>query len=139
MNANLLAALHTYEIAIIVAVAAVFVGVIIAALVFVRRRRKNASEPLLESRDALKENLHAVQELRGMAANGEARSALDGLYGALLNLTPTSDEEAAVLDGKIRDGLADLKAHIGGGEEEVMSRIRDVGTFISERAKFTDD
>lgn len=137
---NLLAALKTYEIVIIVVVAAVFACVIAAALIFVRRRRKNDCEPVLASRDVLGENLRAVQELEKLAPDNQIQSALGQLHRALLKIQPSAEEEAAVLDGKIRDGLYALKRELlEGSGSAALPLMEEINSLVSKRAQFTED
>ena len=113
MNFSMLAALEPYEIVIIVVVAAVFVGIIIAALIFTRRRKRSVDETVLESRDEVSENAHTVQVLKALAeGKSEVIAALDELYDKLLYLTPSADDEVAVIDEKIKNALGDIKIEL---------------------------
>ena len=75
MNFSMLAALEPYEIVILVVVAAVFVGIIIAALIFTRRRKRSVDETVLESRDEVSENAHTVQVLKALAEGKSKQEA----------------------------------------------------------------
>ena len=109
MNSTLLAALETYELVIIVVVAAIFVGVIIAALIFKSRRRRSVDETVLESRDEVNENAHSVSVLIALAeGKPEMIEKLNRLYDKLLYLTPSAEEEVAVIDEKIGNAIGDI-------------------------------
>lgn len=144
MNANLLANLADYEIVIIVVVAAVFVGVIIAALIFTRRRKRSVDETVLESRDEVGENARTVQVLKALAeGKAEMQAKLDNLYDKLLYLTPSADDEVAVIDEKIKNALGDIKIELTKtrGEEgsgKADKYFEDINVLIAERGVHTE-
>lgn len=144
MNANLLANLADYEIVIIAVVAAVFVGVIIAALIFTRRRKRSVDETVLESRDEVGENARTVQVLKALAeGKPDMQAKLESLYDKLLYLTPSADDEVAVIDEKIKNALGDIKIELTKtrGEEacgKADNYIEDIKVLIAERGVYTE-
>lgn len=144
MNFSMLAALEPYEIVIIVVVAAVFVGIIIAALIFTRRRKRSVDETVLESRDEVSENAHTVQVLKALAeGKSEVIAALDELYDKLLYLTPSADDEVAVIDEKIKNALGDIKIELTKtqGKDDsgkTVQYIADIKVYIAERGVHTE-
>ena len=144
MNANLLANLADYEIVIIVVVAAVFVGVIIAALIFTHRRKRSVDETVLESRDEVGENARTVQVLKALAdGKPEMQEKLDRLYDKLLYLTPSAEDDVAVIDEKIKNALGDIKIELTKtrGEEgcgKADKYIEDINVLIAERGVHTE-
>ena len=144
MNFSMLAALEPYEIVIIVVVAAVFVGIIIAALIFTRRRKRSVDETVLESRDEVSENAHTVQVLKALAeGKSEVIAALDELYDKLLYLTPSADDEVAVIDEKIKNALGDIKIELTKtqGKDDsgkTAQYIADIKVYIPERGVYTE-
>ncbi len=144
MNFSMLAALEPYEIVIIVVVAAVFVGIIIAALIFTRRRKRSVDETVLESRDEVSENAHTVQVLKALAeGKSEVIAALDELYDKLLYLTPSADDEVAVIDEKIKNALGDIKIELTKtqGKDDsgkTAQYIADIKVYIAERGVHTE-
>ena len=144
MNFSMLAALEPYEIVIIVVVAAVFVGIIIAALIFTRRRKRSVDETVLESRDEVSENAHTVQVLKALAeGKSEVIAALDELYDKLLYLTPSADDEVAVIDEKIKNALGDIKIELtktqGKDDSGKTAQYRaDIKVYIAERGVHTE-
>mgnify|MGYP005774314379 FL=1 len=143
MNSTLLAALETYELVIIVVVAAIFVGVIIAALIFKSRRRRSVDETVLVSRDEVNENAHSVSVLIALAeGKPEMIEKLNRLYDKLLYLTPSAEEEVAVIDEKIGNAIGDIKIELtktrgeeGSGKAEKY--IDDINVLIAERSVHT--
>lgn len=144
MNFSMLAALEPYEIVIIVVVAAVFVGIMIAALIFTRRRKRSVDETVLESRDEVSENAHTVQVLKALAeGKSEVIAALDELYDKLLYLTPSADDEVAVIDEKIKNALGDIKIELTKtqGKDDsgkTAQYIADIKVYIAERGVHTE-
>ena len=143
MDKAMLTVLETYEIVIIVLVLAVFVGVIIAAMLLKNKRKRGVDESVLESRDEVNENARTVQVLKVLAeGKPEVEQKLDGLYDKLLYLTPSAEEEVAVIDEKIKNALGDIKIELtktrgdeGCGKAEKY--IEDIKVMIAERAVYT--
>ena len=143
MDKGMLTVLETYEIVIIVLVLAVFVGVIIAAMLLKNKRKRGVDESVLESRDEVNENARAVQVLKVLAeGKPEVEQKLDELYDKLLYLTPSAEEEVAVIDEKIKNALGDIKIELtktrgdeGCGKAEKY--IEDIKVMIAERAVYT--
>lgn len=143
MDKAMLTVLETYEIVIIVLVLAVFVGVIIAAMLLKNKRKRGVDESVLESRDEVNENARAVQVLKVLAeGKPEVEQKLDELYDKLLYLTPSAEEEVAVIDEKIKNALGDIKIELtktrgdeGCGKAEKY--IEDIKVMIAERAVYT--
>lgn len=143
MDKAMLMVLETYEIVIIVLVLAVFVGVIIAAMLLKNKRKRGVDESVLESRDEVNENARTVQVLKVLAeGKPEVEQKLDELYDKLLYLTPSAEEEVAVIDEKIKNALGDIKIELtktrgdeGCGKAEKY--IEDIKVMIAERAVYT--
>ena len=143
MDKAMLTVLETYEIVIIVLVLAVFVGVIIAAMLLKNKRKRGVDESVLESRDEVNENARTVQVLKVLAeGKPEVELKLDELYDKLLYLTPSAEEEVAVIDEKIKNALGDIKIELtktrgdeGCGKAEKY--IEDIKVMIAERAVYT--
>ena len=143
MNNSFLAALAEYQIVIIVVVAAVFVGVIIAALIFTHRRKRSVDETVLESREDVSENAKTVQVLKVLAeGKSEVCAELEKLYDVLLYLTPSAEDEVAVIDDKIKSALGDIKIELTktrgeAGCGKAMQYIADIKVLVAERAVIT--
>lgn len=141
---SLLASLEPVEIVIIVLVAAVFTGVILASFIFIRRRRKSSDETVLESRDEVSENAHTVQVLKALAeGKPDMIAKLERLYDKLLYLTPSADEEVAVIDEKIKNALGDIKIELTKtrGEEgcgKAEKYLEDIKVLVAERSVHTE-
>lgn len=141
---SLLASLEPVEIVIIVLVAAAFTGVILASFVFIRRRRKSSDETVLESRDEVSENAHTVQVLKALAeGKPDMIAKLERLYDKLLYLTPSADEEVAVIDEKIKNALGDIKIELTKtrGEEgcgKAEKYLEDIKVLVAERSVHTE-
>lgn len=141
---SLLASLEPVEIVIIVLVAAAFTGVILASFIFIRRRRKSSDETVLESRDEVSENAHTVQVLKALAeGKPDMIAKLERLYDKLLYLTPSADEEVAVIDEKIKNALGDIKIELTKtrGEEgcgKAEKYLEDIKVLVSERSVHTE-
>ena len=135
---SLLAVLETYEIVIIVVVAAAFIGVIVAALIFRSKRRRTVDETVLDSRDEVNENANAVKVLQALAeGKPDMLEKLAALYDSLLYLTPSAEDEVAVIDEKIKNALGDIKIELsktrgeeGSGKAEKYSLKLGSGQFI---------
>ena len=144
MKGARLSAREPYEIGRIVVVAAGFVGIIIAALRFTRRRKRSVDETVLESRDEVSENAHTVQVLKALAeGKSEVIAALDELYDKLLYLTPSADDEVAVIDEKIKNALGDIKIELTKtqGKDDsgkTAQYIDDIKVYIAERGVHTE-
>ncbi len=146
MNNSILAALglEPFEIVIIVVVAAVFVGVITAAFIFTRRRKRSVDETVLDSRDGVNENARTVQVLKALAeGKPDMQAKLEELYDKLKYLTPSAEDEVAVIDEKIKGVLGDIKIELtktrgeeGSGKAEKY--IGDIKVLIAERSVHTD-
>ena len=67
MYLSMLAALTTFEIVVIAVVSAVFAGVIAAALIYKRRKKRRVDETEMESFDEVNENARAVLLLKPLA------------------------------------------------------------------------
>lgn len=141
---SLLASLEPVEIVIIVLVAAAFTGVILASFIFIRRRRKSSDETVLESRDEVSENAHTVQVLKALAeGKPDMIAKLERLYDKLLYLTPSADEEVAVIDEKIKNALGDIKIELTKtrGEEgcgKAEKYLEDIKVLVTERSVHTE-
>lgn len=141
---SLLASLEPVEIVIIVLVAAAFTGVILASFIFIRRRGKSSDETVLESRDEVSENAHTVQVLKALAeGKPDMIAKLERLYDKLLYLTPSADEEVAVIDEKIKNALGDIKIELTKtrGEEgcgKAEKYLEDIKVLIAERSVHTE-
>ena len=141
---SLLASLEPVEIVIIVLVAAAFTGVILASFIFIRRRRKSSDETVLESRDEVSENAHTVQVLKALAeGKPDMIAKLERLYDKLLYLTPSADEEVAVIDEKIKNALGDIKIELTKtrGEEgcgKAEKYPEDIKVLVAERSVDTE-
>ena len=144
MNFSMLAAREPYEIFILDAVAAVVVGIRIATLIVTRRRKRSVDETVLESRDEVSENAHTVQVLKALAeGKSEVIAALDELYDKLLYLTPSADDEVAVIDEKIKNALGDIKIELTKtqGKDDsgkTAQYIADIKVYIAERGVHTE-
>ncbi len=146
MNNSILAALglEPFEIVIIVVVAAVFVGVITAAFIFTRRRKRSVDETVLDSRDGVNENARTVQVLKALAeGKPDMQAKLEELYDKLKYLTPSAEDDVAVIDEKIKGVLGDIKIELtktrgeeGSGKAEKY--IGDIKVLIAERSVHTD-
>ncbi len=141
---SLLASLEPVEIVIIVLVAAAFTGVILASFIFIRRRGKSSDETVLESRDEVSENAHTVQVLKALAeGKPDMIAKLERLYDKLLYLTPSADEEVAVIDEKIKNALGDIKIELTKtrGEEgcgKAEKYLEDIKVLVAERSVHTE-
>lgn len=141
---SLLASLEPVEIVIIVLVAAAFTGVILASFIFIRSRRKSSDETVLESRDEVSENAHTVQVLKALAeGKPDMIAKLERLYDKLLYLTPSADEEVAVIDEKIKNALGDIKIELTKtrGEEgcgKAEKYLEDIKVLVAERSVHTE-
>lgn len=141
---SLLASLEPVEIVIIVLVAAAFTGVILASFIFIRRRRKSSDETVLESRDEVSENAHTVQVLKALAeGKPDMIAKLERLYDKLLYLTPSADEEVAVIDEKIKNALGDIKIELtktrgGEGCGKAEKYLEDIKVLVAERSVHTE-
>lgn len=141
---SLLASLEPVEIVIIVLVAAAFTGVILASFIFIRHRRKSSDETVLESRDEVSENAHTVQVLKALAeGKPDMIAKLERLYDKLLYLTPSADEEVAVIDEKIKNALGDIKIELTKtrGEEgcgKAEKYLEDIKVLVAERSVHTE-
>ena len=70
------------------------------------RRRRSVDETVLESRDEVNENAHSVSVLIALAeGKPEMIEKLNRLYDKLLYLTPSAEEEVAVIDEKIGNAI----------------------------------
>ena len=140
---SLLAVLETYEIVIIVVVAAAFIGVIVAALIFRSKRRRTVDETVLDSRDEVNENANAVKVLQALAeGKPDMLEKLAVLYDSLLYLTPSAEDEVAVIDEKIKNALGDIKIELSKtrGEEgsgKAEKYISDIKVLLAEREIYT--
>ena len=141
---SLLAVLETYEIVIIVVVAAAFIGVIVAALIFRSKRRRTVDETVLDSRDEVNDNANAVKVLQALAeGKPDMLEKLAALYDSLLYLTPSAEDEVAVIDEKIKNALGDIKIELSKtrGEEgsgKADKYIEDINVLIAERGVHTE-
>ena len=136
MYLSMLAVLTTFEIVVIAVVSAVFAGVIAAALIYKRRKKRSVDETEMESFDEVNENARAVLLLKPLAkGDAELCAALDGLHAALLSLPPSAEEEAAVADEKIKCAIVRLKSALSGaGKGDAARCIEDIYGVMEERS-----
>ncbi len=140
---SFLALLKTYEIVIIVIAAAAFLGVIAAALVFRYARRRTVDETVLESRDEVNDNANAVKVLQALAeGKPDMLEKLASLYDSLLYLTPSAEDEVAVVDEKIKNALGDVKIELSKTRGKADSGkaekyLADIKLLLAEREIYT--
>ena len=143
MFKNLLA-LDTPEIVIIAVVAAVFAGIIIAALIFTSKRKRSVDETVLESREDVSENAQTVRVLIALAeGKAETTEKLETLYDTLRYLTPSAEDEVAVIDDKIKRALDDIKIELTKtrgkeGDGKTQQYIDEIKVYVAERAVHTE-
>ena len=143
MFKNLLA-LDTPEIVIIAVVAAVFAGIIIAALIFTSKRKRSVDETVLESREDVSENAQTVRVLIALAeGKAETTEKLETLYDTLRYLTPSAEDEVAVIDDKIKRALGDIKIELTKtrgkeGDGKTQQYIDEIKVYVAERAVHTE-
>lgn len=141
---NNLLALDTTSIVIIVVVAAVFVGIIIAALIITAKRRRSVDETVLESREDVNENAQSVRVLIALAdGKAETVEKLEALYDTLRYLTPSAEDEVAVIDEKIKRALDDIKIELTKtrgkeGDGKTQNYLDEIKVYVAERAVHTE-
>ena len=141
---NNILALEAREIVIIVVVAAVFAGVIIAGLIFSSKKRRSVDETVLESREDVNENAQTVRVLIALAEGKEETIAkLETLYDTLRYLTPSAEDEVAVIDEKIKRALDDIKIELSKargkeGDGKTQNYLDEINVYVAERAVHTE-
>ncbi len=142
MISNLL--LGSTETVIIVVVAAVFAGAIIAGFLFNSKKRRSVDETVLESREDVSENAQKVRVLIALAeGKADTVARLEELYDTLLYLTPSAEDEVAVIDGKIKRVLDDIKIELTktrgkAGDGKTQSLMDEIKVYVAERAVHTE-
>ena len=136
--------LGTTETVIIVVVAAVFAGAIIAGFLFNSKKRRSVDETVLESREDVSENAQKVRVLIALAeGKADTVARLEELYDTLRYLTPSAEDEVAVIDEKIKRALDDIKIELTKtrgkeGDGKTQSYIDEIKVCVAERAVHTE-